>query len=100
VPAIKRHEPNKASEAGSGATESKDESNVPSTVVPCDPVRPRSEAAFDAVEEENEKVRVLLALVPLPSWAKFCSSVLLVQPVVEQELNDKLLSTRVSAKLP
>lgn len=76
------------------------ESSVPSTVVPCVPVRDNSEPAFDAVEDENENVSVLLALLPLPSAAKFCNSALLVQPTVEHELNVMLLSTSVSEKLP
>lgn len=76
------------------------ESSVPSAVVECVPVRARSEAAFPAVEEEKENVIVLLALLPLPSWAKLLNSALLVQPFVEQELNDMLLRTSVREKLP
>ena len=100
MPTINKQEPNSASDAGSGVTVSQIESRVPSTVVECVPERPNSESAFEAVEDENENVMVLLPLLPLPSWAKFCRSELLVQPVAVHELNDILLSTSVSAKLP
>ena len=100
MPAINRQEPNSARDAGSGVTVSKIESRVPSTVVPCVPERASSELAFEAVEEENENVSVLLALVPLPRLAKFCSSALLEHPTLVHEVNDMLLSTRVREKLP
>lgn len=76
------------------------ESRVPSTVVECVPVSPSREPAFEAVEEEKENVMVLLALLPLPSCAKLLRRALLVQPFVVHELNDRLLRTRVSEKLP
>jgi len=41
-----------------------------------------------------------LRIAAVAELAKFCNSVLLVQPTVVHELNDILLSTRVSEKLP